>query len=100
MDVGGSKQNDFLWRDPRCLRSLFRRYIEGTRKNRPNEVDEIANGQVTFGVELHLGGQYGAAEEFLREAVAHREKTTPDDWRTFDALTLLGGSLCSQKKYD
>ena len=39
------------------------------------------------------------AEPLLRECLAIREKTQPDDWQTFDAQSLLGGALLGQKKY-
>ena len=31
--------------------------------------------------------------------MALREKAQPDDWRMFDAQSLLGGSLLGRKKY-
>lgn len=31
--------------------------------------------------------------------MAIREKTQPDDWRTFNTQSLLGGALLGQKKY-
>ena len=39
------------------------------------------------------------AEPLLNECLAIRAKKAPDDWRTFDARSLLGGSLLGQKKY-
>ena len=39
------------------------------------------------------------AETLLRECVAIREKVQPDEWTTFNARSLLGGSLLAQKKY-
>ncbi|MBE0544939.1 MAG: tetratricopeptide repeat protein [Verrucomicrobia bacterium] len=39
------------------------------------------------------------AEPLARECVALREKLIPDDWRTFNARSMLGGSLLGQKKY-
>ena len=35
----------------------------------------------------------------LRECLAIGEKVRPDDWRTIDARSLLGGALPGQKKY-
>jgi hypothetical protein len=35
----------------------------------------------------------------LREALAIRAKATPDDWRRYDAMGLLGGALLGQGKY-
>ncbi len=39
------------------------------------------------------------AEPQLRECLAIREKTKPDDWRTFNTRRLLGSALLGQKKY-
>jgi tetratricopeptide (TPR) repeat protein len=39
------------------------------------------------------------AEALLREYLAVVEKGQPDDWRTFNAQSLLGGALLGQKKY-
>jgi hypothetical protein len=35
----------------------------------------------------------------LRACLAIREKKLPDDWRRFNAQSLLGGSLLGQQKY-
>jgi hypothetical protein len=47
----------------------------------------------------HLGVKPPAAESLLREFVAMRQKKNPDDWRTFETLSMLGDSLLRQKKY-
>jgi hypothetical protein len=39
------------------------------------------------------------AEAVLRECLAIREKTQPDRWSTFDARSMLGGSLLGEGKY-
>jgi hypothetical protein len=39
------------------------------------------------------------AEPVLREGLAVYERTTPDDWRRFNAMSLLGGALMSQARY-
>jgi eukaryotic-like serine/threonine-protein kinase len=39
------------------------------------------------------------AEVAARESLAIREKKLPDDWRTFNARSMLGASLLGQKKY-
>lgn len=43
--------------------------------------------------------RFRAAELLLRDCLAIREKTRPDDWTTFDAKSMLGGALLGQKKY-
>jgi hypothetical protein len=36
------------------------------------------------------------AEPLLREGLAIREKATPDDWRRYDAMSMLGAALLGQ----
>ena len=40
------------------------------------------------------------AEPLLRECLAIREKKEPDDWKTFNTKSMLGGALLGQKKYE
>jgi len=40
------------------------------------------------------------SEPLLRQCNAIREKRQPDDWRRFHSLSMLGGSLLGQGKYD
>ena len=47
-----------------------------------------------------LQGKPVDAEPFIRECLAIREKKLPEDWTRFNAMSLLGGSLLGQKKYD
>lgn len=48
---------------------------------------------------LLSAGKYVEAEPFARECLAIRQVLMPDEWRTFNARSLLGGSLLGQKKY-
>jgi len=47
-----------------------------------------------------LAGKPAQAEPLLREALAIREKTAPNDWHTFETRSLLGGSLLGQRKFE
>jgi hypothetical protein len=56
-----------------------------------------ALGELTFSL---LGsGKFSEAEPTARECLAIYEKKLPDDWRTFNARSMLGGSLLGQKKH-
>ena len=44
-------------------------------------------------------GKFAEAERLARECLTIREIQIPDDWRTFNARSMLGGSLLGQKKY-
>jgi serine/threonine protein kinase/tetratricopeptide (TPR) repeat protein len=47
----------------------------------------------------YLDAKPSQAEPLLREFLAIRQRKTPNDWRTFETRSLLGGSLSSQKKW-
>jgi len=47
----------------------------------------------------YLDAKPTQAESLLREFLAIRERKTPNDWRTFETQSLLGGSLLGQKRY-
>ena len=44
-------------------------------------------------------GKFAEAEGPARECLAIRERDIPEDWRTFNARSMLGDSLLGQKKY-
>jgi tetratricopeptide (TPR) repeat protein/tRNA A-37 threonylcarbamoyl transferase component Bud32 len=48
---------------------------------------------------VYLATEPALAEPLLRETLAIRERKLPDDWSTFEAMSLLGGSLLARKKY-
>ena len=48
---------------------------------------------------FYLATRPSQAETLLRETLSIREKRFPDDWSTFEAMSLLGGSLLAQKKH-
>ncbi len=58
------------------------------------------HGQLTQMTQVLLeAGKYAEAEPPARECLALREKQIPDDWRGFNAKSMLGGSLLGRKKY-
>jgi hypothetical protein len=44
-------------------------------------------------------GKLPEAETTLRECLRLREKQSPEDWRTFNTKSMLGGVLLGEKKY-
>jgi len=48
---------------------------------------------------LLAAGKYVEAEPLARDFLALSEKQIPDDWREFNARSMLGGALLGQKKY-
>src|SRR5262249_8412001 len=51
-----------------------------------------------LGLNLLKQKKWADAEPILRESLAIREKKEPDDWRTFNTQSMLGGALRGQKK--
>jgi serine/threonine protein kinase/tetratricopeptide (TPR) repeat protein len=47
----------------------------------------------------YLDAKPSSAEPLLREFLAIRQRKTPNDWRTFETRSMLGGSLASQRKW-
>ena len=78
---------------------LFRDALERARKRFGPADPRTAGIMAPFGLSLIQQGKWAAAEPVLRECLAIREKSQPDEWTTFNTRSLLGGSLLGQKKY-
>jgi hypothetical protein len=51
-------------------------------------------------IEAYTAAQrYSSAEPLLRDRLALRERSQPDDWTTFASRSLLGDCLLGQKKF-
>ncbi len=81
------------------LADLFRGQLAEARKSLPKDSPELAAVLAQFGQSLLQQKKWIEAEPQLRECLAIREKKEPDDWRTFNAKSLLGGALLGQKRY-
>jgi hypothetical protein len=75
----------------------LREFVTGMRKQMSPEL--FANLLVEVSKPLKECGQFGAAEEMLREALANPDKSEPDARTTFNTRSQLGGVLLAQKKY-
>jgi hypothetical protein len=53
----------------------------------------------SLGRSLLKSRAFTRVEPLLRECLAINEKARPDDWRTFEARSLLGGALLGHEKY-
>jgi serine/threonine protein kinase/Flp pilus assembly protein TadD len=79
--------------------ALFLEAIDSRRKFKGDsdlQVGALLDHVATIRLEQ---GRFAEAESPARECLAIRESQRPDDWRTFDARSLLGGSLLGQKKF-
>jgi serine/threonine protein kinase/tetratricopeptide (TPR) repeat protein len=69
------------------------------RKLLGSEDVRVAESLASLASLLNRAGQAAEAEPLARECLAIREKQIPDDWRAFNARSLLGESLMAQQKY-
>jgi thiol-disulfide isomerase/thioredoxin/tetratricopeptide (TPR) repeat protein len=79
---------------------LFRNALEGARLQSEPANPQTAGIMASWGLSLIHRGKWTEAEPVLRESLAIREKSQPDEWSTFNTRSLLGGSLLGQRKYD
>ncbi len=74
-------------------------FVDGSRKQAPKDSPRFAGLLAQVSLDLIGCGQHAAAEPLLRECLAIREKTQPDNWLTFNTQSMLGRALLGQKKY-
>ena len=72
---------------------------EGRKIVEPESL-ELASELVQGGDRLQKLEAWPESERLLREALSIRETLMADDWRTFNTISLLGGSLTGQQKFD
>lgn len=66
----------------------------------PDPASRQGTHLVLVGQALLAAGKPAEAEPPLREGLAIREKSQPDDWRTFDSRSCLGEALAKLGKAD
>jgi tetratricopeptide (TPR) repeat protein len=79
---------------------LFRDALEQARVQFGPANLQTAGIMASLGLSLIRRDNWTEAELILRECLAIREKSQPDEWSTFNTRSLLGGSLLGQKRYD
>ena len=65
----------------------------------PGESPQLAGQLASIALSRLKAKAFAEAEPLVRECLAIRVKTQPDDWRTFNTKSMLGGALSGQKKY-
>jgi tetratricopeptide (TPR) repeat protein len=78
---------------------LLEEALANARKSLAKDSPELARPLAAYGRALLQARSFTEAELQLRECLAIREKVQPDDWRTFNTRSHLGGALLGQKKY-
>ncbi|HMO13844.1 MAG TPA: tetratricopeptide repeat protein [Pirellulaceae bacterium] len=78
---------------------LIEELLSDARRDLPMDSPQLAGQLAKFGLILMEMKGYAEAEPLLRECQAIREKAEPDDWRTFNTQSMLGGALLGQAKH-
>lgn len=79
--------------------SLAKERLEAARDAWPKDSPELAAALYHTGwVQLHVKA-WTDAEVLLRECLAIRESKQPDNLKTFNAKSMLGGALLGQRQY-
>ena len=79
--------------------SLARRQMPLVRDELPKASPELAVQLAWVSAVLLRVREWDEAEPLLRECLAIRREKEPDGWRTFGAMSMLGGALLGQKKF-
>jgi tetratricopeptide (TPR) repeat protein len=108
---GTKKDQDFDWvavylmdayrqvgEDDKAADVLLER-VPVVRNLLPKDSAQLGGFLASSGTTLLEMKKWAQAEPLLRESLAIREKTQPNDWSTFNSQSMLGGSLLGQKKY-
>jgi serine/threonine protein kinase/tetratricopeptide (TPR) repeat protein len=81
------------------LADLLQDQLRKARQTLPQGSPQLAGLLAQLGLTLVQQKKPAEAEPLLRECLAIRAKTQPDDWRTFNTQSMLGAALVGQKKY-
>jgi len=79
--------------------ALIREDMVAVRKMLPRGSPQVNFALAESGRRLLENRKWEEADRLIRECLAIRLKHLPDDWRTFNAQSMLGGALLGQKKY-
>ena len=79
--------------------ALVKANVSAARETLPEASPGLAAVLAQNGLALLELKAWADAEPILRECLAIREKTEADDWRTFNAQSLLGDALLGRHKY-
>ncbi len=78
---------------------LIDEMLADARQTIAKDSPQLAGALVQISMSLLEIKGFTEAEQLLRECLTIREKTQPDDWTTFNTMSLLGGALLGQTKY-
>ena len=99
MLMGNLARAYFADQQPEKALPLTVRFLAAQRERAAPDDPAFASRLAAVSVDLLLYRQYPAAETYLRECLAIREKNLADDWVVYNTKSLLGGALAGQKKF-
>lgn len=79
--------------------TLLQEQLSTARQALPMDSPQLAGLLAQISLVLLDQKKWTDAEPLLRECLAIRKMKEPDDWKTFNTQSLLGGALLGQKKY-
>jgi eukaryotic-like serine/threonine-protein kinase len=79
--------------------ALTKELVADARSQVPGQSPQLAGQLATIAMSLLRIKAFTEAELLLRESLAIREKSQPDDWLTFNTKSMLGGALIGLKKF-
>jgi len=79
---------------------LLRESLQVYRRQPSPAALDLAGTLASLGHILLAQSKFGEAEPFLRECLELRQNAAPDDWRVFNARSLLGGALLGQMRFE
>jgi serine/threonine protein kinase/tetratricopeptide (TPR) repeat protein len=78
---------------------LLDEVVAEARSQLPKDSPQLAGHLAQICLVLLEMKRYAEAEPLLRECLAIRQTKEPNDWRTYNTQSLLGGALLGQQKY-
>jgi tetratricopeptide (TPR) repeat protein len=79
--------------------ALITEQLRDARMELPKDSTHLSNRLAADATTLFQLQAFSEAEKLLRECLAIREKTQPNNWRTFYTRSLVGAALQGQKQY-
>jgi tetratricopeptide (TPR) repeat protein len=85
----------------RCFEAegLYREVVARRRKTVQPDSSLLAGDLSLLAQNLSAQSRWSEAEPLLRECLEIRDKMNPDDWRRYEAKSLLGGALLGQDRF-
>jgi hypothetical protein len=95
-DLASAYESLYRWSD---AEAMFRDTLTRRPKSVGTNSPLLAGDLALLAHNLILQSRFSEAEPLLRACLAIRQKVALDDWRHYEAMSLLGGTLLEQRRY-